>query len=307
MSVGGVLAITFAALTLAVVTVAVLQQDRAHRRRVLASAEVGRSRRQRLLPRLDAWLATTRRGRGVANRLLGAGLTSWSPTVTIAGVALAAVLASLAVAPLVGRFGAVLVAAVVIAGFLRWLERRREARIQAFIGQLPELARLLSNGAQAGLGMQRSLELAARELTDPAGSELRGIVSQMRLGYSLRSALDSLSARLPSRELGVLVRTIAIQQRSGGALVSALTHVATTLEERRRLQREARTAVAGASFSGFAVMLIGAGSILVMNALSPGAIDELFGTAIGRIVLVVAGALFMVGFLLIRRFGRVEV
>lgn len=47
---------------------------------------------------------------------------------------------------------------------------------------------------------------------------------------------------MPSRELNVLVRTIVIQAKAGGALVSALQDIAIALEDRKQLHREVHTA-----------------------------------------------------------------
>ena len=59
--------------------------------------------------------------------------------------------------------------------------------------------------------------------------------------------MENLGERLPSRELSVLVSTLAIQQRSGGDLVRALSDMAATLEARRETQREVKTLMAGAT------------------------------------------------------------
>ena len=139
-----------------------------------------------------------------------------------------------------------------------WLERKREARRDEFMGQLPELARILSNGASAGLSMVSAYGVAVQELDDPARTELRIALEEIRIGQSFEGAMASLGERMPSRELAVLVSTLAIQQRSGGDLVRALSDMATTLEARRETQREVKTLMAGATATSYVVMVIGA-------------------------------------------------
>ena len=53
------------------------------------------------------------------------------------------------------------------------IERRRGNRRDLFVAQLPEIARMLANGTQAGLSMPQAVRMASRELADPAGAELR--------------------------------------------------------------------------------------------------------------------------------------
>ncbi|MBO9567782.1 MAG: type II secretion system F family protein [Cellulomonas iranensis] len=301
-----ILFLLFATLVLLVVTVAVLQEDGAHRRRLLAAVDADRDRGSQLTDRLDDALRRTRWGQRLTALLAGSGLGSRSPSLVIALVGSSTVLAAVLTYAVAGRIAAIVAGVVVVVSFRQWLERRREARIEKFISQLPELARLLANGAQAGLGVRRSIELAAREMDEPASGELQQVASELAIGQSLRVALEHLAERLPSRELVVLVQTLVIQGKAGGALVTALQNIAATLDERRQLRREITTAVVGATFSGYAVVLIGAFSVVFMNLLSPGALDTMFGTLPGQIALVAAASLFLIGFVVIRRITKVR-
>ena len=119
--------------------------------------------------------------------------------------------------------------------------RRARLRQRKLIGQLPQAARLLSNGASAGLSVVVALERALDELEEPLAGELRLAVEEVRLGVPFDVALDHVADRVGSRELGVLVHTLVIQQRAGGDLVRALADMATTLEARRDTLREVRT------------------------------------------------------------------
>jgi tight adherence protein B len=169
------------------------------------------------------------------------------------------------------------------------------------------VARVLSNAASAGLAMRRAVSMVADEVDEPAGQEFGTVEEQLSLGVPLEQALEDLDRRLPSRELRVLVQTLVIQSRAGGALVSALANIAATLEQRKELRREVRTAVSGALFSGYIVTGLGIASVFVMNLITPGALDLLAQSALGRIVLLAASAFFLLGFLLIRRLTNVEI
>ncbi|MBD7918392.1 type II secretion system F family protein [Cellulomonas sp. Sa3CUA2] len=299
-------ALLFVTLVLLVVTVSVLQEDAAHRRRLLSAVEASDSTRSGPFDRIDAALRTTGPGMRFSSLLAGSGLGSRSPSLVLLLVGASAVSAALLVLPLAGRVAAVLAGGLVVLAFRRWLEQRRQARVEKFIGQLPEMARLLANGAQAGLGIRRSIELAAREMDEPASSELQQVASEMAIGQTLQGALGHLAERLPSRELVVLVQTLVIQGKAGGALVSALQNIATTLDERRQLRREITTATAGATFSGYAVAGIGAFAVVVMNMLQPGALDTMLGTLPGQITVVLAAIMFAVGFVMIRQITKVK-
>jgi tight adherence protein B len=296
--------------TLGVVLVAmVMLIDNAARERQLREYGAGAARPgplRRWHGTLAAAVIRGRLGRPVQRRLRGAG-TTWNALDFLAGVLAIGVAGAILLRPLLGTLGGLVLVAAVWWAANRWLESRRQKRLEAFVSQLPDVARVLSNAASAGLALQSAIGMASRELEDPAGTELKAVSNQLSLGRSLDQALEELVERLPSRELSVLVRTLVIQSRSGGALVSALLNIASALELRKELRREVRTAVSGAVFSGYAVTGIGVVAVLVMNLLSPGALDQLAGTLIGRVVLAAVLALFLTGFMVIKRMTRIEV
>ena len=152
-----------------------------------------------------------------------------------------------------------------------------------------------------------AVQLAARELPEPAAAEMRSVVEQLRVGQPVEDALESLRERLPSRELGVLMTTLVIQQRAGGDTVRALNELSGTLDARKDLLREIRTLLSGAVYTSYVVAGIGVGAIVLLNFIAPGVMREMTTTLPGLVALVVSGTLWGVAFVLIRRTTRVEV
>ena len=154
--------------------------------------------------------------------------------------------------------------------------------------------------------MVSAYEIAVQELDDPAKTELQLALEEIRIGQPFERAMENLGERLPSRELSVLVTTLAIQQRSGGDLVRALSDMATTLDARRDTRREVRTLMAGAMASSYVVMIIGAAALFLGDLTRPGTLDKVASSPLGLLALFVAGILFLIGFLIIRRITRIE-
>jgi tight adherence protein B len=193
-----------------------------------------------------------------------------------------------------------------IGGARGWVERRRGQRRDLFVAQLPDLARLLANGASAGLSLPAAIQLAARELDDPAATELRTVIEELRVGQPVDEALDAMRRRLPSRELGVLMTTLVIQQRAGGDTVRALNELGHTLEARKDLMREIKTLLAGSVFTSYIVVGIGVATIVLLNVMSPGVMREMATSAAGLAALAFAFTLWAIAFVLIRRATKVE-
>lgn len=279
----------------------------AQQERLLGRSAVSRDERRRPLRlRLDEALRRTRWGARLATRLSSAGVSlrpiDFSAAALGVGVA-ACVLVNL----LFPLWLSVIAGAIAVRATGAWVEWQREKRRQAFVGQLPEVARVLSNGAGAGLSLAGALELAVRELDDPARSELGQTLEQMRFGEPLADAMLKLEQRLPSRELGVLVTTLAIQQRLGGDVVRALQGMAETLDARSDLVREIKTVVSGTVFTAWLVAGMGIGSLIMIDALNPGSLDKLASDPIGIAALVVSGLLYTAAFVLVRRTVRIDV
>ncbi|MFG2643066.1 type II secretion system F family protein [Streptomyces sp. NPDC048370] len=189
-------------------------------------------------------------------------------------------------------------------GFLNW---QRQKRIEKFINQLPELSRILANATQAGLALRMALSMAADELDAPAGDELEKVAQQLAVGTSLDDALGELAERLPSRELVVLVTTLVLANKAGGTVVSSLRNLTETLEERKETRREVRTQLSQVSLTAYAVPVIGIGSLLLIDNMQPGALDRMTGSGLGQFAVVAAFTLYAVGFVIIRRFSKIDV
>lgn len=190
----------------------------------------------------------------------------------------------------------------------RWYVRRKsDQRREAFIAQMPDLARTLSNAASAGLSVRTAIALAAEDMDEPARSELTEVSNQLDLGRSLEQAVGDMEKRLPSREVSVLVNSLIVSARSGGALVSALRDIAATLETRKELRREIRTTYAQTLATAYAVLGMGVLSLFLIEQIADGSVDAMLRSNIGRITLIVAASVYAFGLWIVRRMTRVEV
>ncbi len=302
------LALLFASSLIALLALRILLRDRAERAAMVerSALEVAEKRASRLRYRIDRRLLRTSLGRSLGVRIGSAGVRMMIVDfLALCGAAF--LLTTLMLDIFVPLWLALLGGAAAVRACVAWIERQREKRRLAFVAQLPEIARLLSNASSAGLAIRAAIDMAADELDDPASAELALVSEELALGQSVGRGLQNLEQRMPSRDVGVLISTLVIQQRSGGDLVSALQDMAETLDQRRDLGREIRTLMAGSVATGYMVAGLGAVTVLLMNAITPGVLDDLTSSLPGLIAVGVAGGLFALGFVLIRRVTRIEV
>jgi tight adherence protein B len=254
---------------------------------------------------LDRQLVRTSWGRSLTGTMQLSGV-AWAPSrflaATAAGSVVIGVVLGRSLSWLLFPVGVLL--GVQVARLV--LRRARNRRREAFIAQMPELARTLSNATSAGLSVRTALALAVDELADPARSEIRQVSEQLNLGASLESALTSLERRLPSREAAILISTLVVSARSGGGVVTALRDIAGTLETRKETRREIRTTYAQALATAYAVLAMGVGVLFLLESIKEGTVDIMLREPLGQAALVIAALIYTGGILLIRRMTRVD-
>ena len=255
--------------------------------------------------RIDRLITRSRWGDSVRDAIALTGV-SLSPTQFVVGsAAFCLVLGLLLGSQLswllfpVGAYGGVLI----IRAYLR---RKRDQRKEEFIAQMPELARTLSNASSAGLSIRTAIAMAADDLDEPARDELRTVSDEINLGVALDTAMSNLERRLPSRELAILVSTLVVSSRSGGAIVSSLRDIAGTLETRKEVRREIRTTYAQIVATSYAVLGVGAASLVFLELLNAGTVDAMLRNPIGQAALVFAALVYTGCIVIVRRATRIE-
>ncbi|MFD9327558.1 type II secretion system F family protein [Streptomyces sp. NPDC060065] len=255
---------------------------------------------------IDRRVRRTRIGRSIHLRLSATGLDVTAGEFFTYVTAVVVALWLIAAATLAPFFGpiAALLGVWSAAFFLNW---QRQKRIEAFIGQLPDVARLLANATAAGLALRTALAMAAEELEAPAGEELAHVADQLTMGRTVEDALAELSERLPSRELIVLVTTLVLANKAGGSVVSSLRNLTQTLEDRKETRREVRTMLSEVNATAFTVPFLGIGSLVLINSSNEGALARVTGSPLGQGLVLLSLSLYAVGFFVIRRLGKIEV
>ena len=174
----------------------------------------------------------------------------------------------------------------------RWyVGRRRRSRQAKINGQLEEMLTLVSNSLKSGYGLMQGFEYASRQISPPLAEV----------------AIQALAVRIASPDMEMVVTAIAIQRSVGGNLAQTLDNVAYTIRERDRIRGEIKTLTAQQRMTG---VVIGALPIfvgLIMFAMNPDYMAPLFTETVGKVLLLVAGGLEVMGIFLIRSMMTFEV
>src|SRR5262249_25625522 len=131
-----------------------------------------------------------------------------------------------AVLGLVVGYGATaLVAAMVLAVGLIALFFRivRQKRIARFAELLPDSIDVIVRGIRAGYPLPAGLDLVAREMPEPVGTEFGMTSDEVSFGQDMRTAIENLYRRVGQDDLLFLIMAVNVQNQTGGNLAEILT------------------------------------------------------------------------------------
>ncbi|MBS4179499.1 type II secretion system F family protein [Lederbergia citrea] len=183
---------------------------------------------------------------------------------------------------------------------------RKNKYEERFNEQLGEVCRMLGNAARSGLTISQGIDIVAREVSAPAGTEFKRISHELKLGVSLDHALKSVQKRNKSREFQLFIATLLIQKKTGGNLALTLESMSNTLEDRKVLNQVIKTMTSEQKYISYIVPAMPIFILLVMNNIVEGFIDPLW-TGPGIIILILFIAGIVLSFLLIRKITNIRV
>jgi tight adherence protein B len=108
-----------------------------------------------------------------------------------------------------------------------------------------------------------------------------------------------------SPRVDALVAALLSQRRAGGDLAGLLRRFADGAAERDRAVDDARSATAQARFTGLLVVGMPSGGALFAELIQPGFLVKVLAAPASAMLLAMAAALQIAGFVVIRRFAQV--
>ena len=189
---------------------------------------------------------------------------------------------------------------------LALLGLRIRRRRKKFTNQLGDMLTMVANALRAGFSFMQAFELISREMDAPMGREVQLVVNEVNLGNTLESALDNMQRRVASPDFELVVTAVLIQRQVGGDLASILDTISETIAERVRMRREVMTLTAQGRASALVVACIPIGLALAISVLNPNYLRPLIETDLGRMFVVAAIVLELVGFIIIRRIVNIQ-
>lgn len=182
--------------------------------------------------------------------------------------------------------------------YVRWKKRRRMLRLEK---QLPDAIDLIARGVRAGHPLSAGLGMVAEEAPEPLASEFRITFEEQRFGLPFEEALLGLGDRVEVVDVRIFLTAILVQREVGGNLSEILETISETMRARFNLKRQVRVYTAQGRLSGYTLAALPILVGLVISAINPGYMQTLFIETVGRVMLVGAATMQLIGFLWIRK------
>lgn len=179
-----------------------------------------------------------------------------------------------------------------VGGVYVWINGKAKKRMALFEEQLPDAVELMVRSLRVGHPFSSAIQIVAKEVPDPLGSEIGVIADESAYGRDVGESLKAMAERMDMQDLRFLAVAVTIQQQSGGNLAEILEGLAKVIRSRFKLFRRVKAITAeakwsGAFLSGFPVL-----AVVMINVIQPNYYDDVKETGF-----FIPAALVCVGFL----------
>jgi tight adherence protein B len=133
------------------------------------------------------------------------------------------------------------------------------------------------------------------------------MIKAHRLGRTFEETLQHLNERMPSEEVNLMTTTLLVGRETGGDVTTIIGQMITTIREKRKLTEKISTLTLQGRVQAYIMSALPVGFAALIKTFNPQYFDPLLGTAVGRSLMVLAVALWLVGMVVLLRMCKVEI
>lgn len=216
--------------------------------------------------------------------------TAWKVTEVLKLTGIAVITAYCFYASAAGLLAGMPVAIYILCGDIAEYRRRCSKR---FMDKFRELMQLVDSSINAGYSLENAFLEAGRECVRRGYTDMWCEFSYIENGLGCNRRLEELLSELGEKrnasEITELAGLIEIAKQHGGDISGLIRQFNRNISRRRMLEQELDTMMAAKRFEGLIMVVMPYLIILYMRLTTPGYMDVLYGTVIGRLAM--SGAL----------------
>ncbi|SIO53884.1 tight adherence protein B [Rhodovulum sp. ES.010] len=194
-----------------------------------------------------------------------------------------------------------------VGGVYVWVNKKAKKRLGLIEEQLPDAVELMVRSLRVGHPFVSAINIVAKEVPDPLGSEMGIIADEAAYGRDIGEALKDLAARVDMQDLRFLAVAVLIQQQSGGNLAEVLDGLAKVIRSRFKLFRRVKAITAEAKWSGMFLSGFPIVAIVMISVIKPDYYDEVKETAAFIPAAIAVGVFLVVNVIFMRIMVNIKV
>lgn len=197
----------------------------------------------------------------------------------------------------------------IVAGLLPlwFVSKKRSKRIAAMEAQLPDALDFLARSMRAGHAFTISLEMVGEETHEPLGPEFRALFNEQNLGASLERCFAGFCKRVPIPDVRFFSSAVLLQRQTGGNLSEILNRLSHIIRERFRLKGQVKAVSAHGRLTATILTLLPIATLGGLLVTSPGYLDPMFNSPIGKKILAAGVIAQFLGNFFIRKIIKIKV
>ncbi|GAA0291723.1 type II secretion system F family protein [Rhodovulum strictum] len=186
-----------------------------------------------------------------------------------------------------------------VGGVYVWVNGKAKKRLGLIEEQLPDAVELMVRSLRVGHPFASAINIVAKEVPDPLGTEFGIIADEAAYGRDVGEALKDLAERVDMQDLRFLAVAVTIQQQSGGNLAEVLEGLAKVIRSRFKLFRRVKALTAEAKWSGMFLSGFPIAAVFMILTIKPDYFDAVkdspffIPAAIAVGVILVVNVIFM--------------
>jgi tight adherence protein B len=188
-----------------------------------------------------------------------------------------------------------------------WVNNTAKKRLGMIEEQLPDAVELMVRSLRVGHPFTSAMQIVAKEVPDPLGSEMGVISDESAYGRDVGEALKHMAERLDMQDLRFLAVAVTIQQTSGGNLAEILDGLAKVIRARFKLFRRVKAITAEAKWSGMFLSVFPIGALVMITVIQPNYYDDVKETAAFIPACLVVAAFLVVNMFVMKALVNIKV
>src|SRR5215813_5280321 len=171
----------------------------------------------------------------------------------------------------------------------------RGSRQKKFGAQFPDAIDVIVRSLRAGHPVPIAVNMVAREMPDPIGSEFGLVADEITYGADLETAMRNLFSRVGQDDLPLFVTAVAIQGSTGGNLGEILENLSSVIRQRFKMRRKVKALAAEGRASALILSALPILMFTVVQVVAPDFYGSVWHYQITKVILGMAISWMLIG------------